>query len=370
VWGAFGMSQGFGWANSDGVVVRAISSLLEAEGRISGAPVALRANLGIAFQGTTALGAGFTVSKLEAEGMIRLRPANRDVLRPYMNGEDLNSRPDASPSRYIIDFRDWELEAAQTYKEPFGIVEERVKPERLRQKDAVARRYWWRFSRRRNELYRKIESLSQVLAITIVSKTVMPLAVRSDTVFGNTLAIFATDDFAELALLSSMPHRTWAIKYGSGMRNDPRYTPSDVFETYPRPQPTQLMSRLGQVLDRDRREIMLRRGMGLTALYNLVSDPSVRTDADVGRVREIHVDIDKAVLEAYDWTDIPLDHGFFTYRQMERFTVSPAARVEILDRLLEENHRRAALEAESGSKATSVQELDLDPEMAPEGAMF
>jgi hypothetical protein len=55
---------------------------------------------------------------------------------------------------------------------------------------------------------------------------------------------------------------------------------------------------------------------------------------------------------------------------MERFTVSPAARVEILDRLLEENHRRAALEAESGSKATSVQELDLDPEMAPEGAMF
>ena len=37
-----------------------------------------------------------------------------------------------------------------------------------------------------------------------------------------------------------------------------------------------------------------------------------------------------------------LDHGFHTYRQMERWTVSPAARVEILDRLLEENHKRAA----------------------------
>ena len=41
---------------------------------------------------------------------------------------------------------------------------------------------------------------------------------------------------------------------------------------------------------------------------------------------------------------MPLDHGFHTYRQMQRWTVSPAARVEILDRLLAENHRRAALQ--------------------------
>ena len=34
--------------------------------------------------------------------------------------------------------------------------------------------------------------------------------------------------------------------------------------------------------------------------------------------------------------------GFHTYRQMERWTLGPAARVEILDRLLEENHKRAA----------------------------
>ena len=53
-------------------------------------------------------------------------------------------------------------------------------------------------------------------------------------------------------------------------------------------------------------------------------------------------------MDAYGWSDIPLDHGFHTYRQMERWTVSPAARVEILDRLLEENHRRAAAEAAAG----------------------
>ncbi len=59
-------------------------------------------------------------------------------------------------------------------------------------------------------------------------------------------------------------------------------------------------------------------------------------------MRAIHVELDQAVMDAYGWTDVPLDHGFHTYRQMQRWTVSPAARVEILDRLLEENHRRAA----------------------------
>ena len=89
---------------------------------------------------------------------------------------------------------------------------------------------------------------------------------------------------------------------------------------------------------------MLRRDLGLTKLYNLVNDPQITdaSDPDVARMRAIHVELDEAVMDAYGWSDIPLDHGFHTYRQMERWTVSPAARVEILDRLLEENHRRAA----------------------------
>ena len=64
-------------------------------------------------------------------------------------------------------------------------------------------------------------------------------------------------------------------------------------------------------------------------------------------MRDIHVELDEAVMAAYGWDDVPLDHGFHTYRQMTRWTVSPAARVEILDRLLEENHRRAALQGDT-----------------------
>ena len=67
-------------------------------------------------------------------------------------------------------------------------------------------------------------------------------------------------------------------------------------------------------------------------------------------MRRIHVELDEAVMAAYGWSDVPLDHGFHTYRQMERWTVSPAARVEILDRLLAENLRRAAAQQTAAAK--------------------
>jgi hypothetical protein len=85
-------------------------------------------------------------------------------------------------------------------------------------------------------------------------------------------------------------------------------------------------------------------------------------------MREIHVELDHVVRDAYGWSDLPLDHGFHTYRQMTRWTVSPAARVELLDRLLEENHRRAArqgspppdLDRDIDSDADEIGDVDLD----------
>jgi hypothetical protein len=133
------------------------------------------------------------------------------------------------------------------------------------------------------------------------------------------------------------------------MRNDPRYTPSDVFETFPRPKSTEHLAEAGRVLDTERREIMLRRDQGLTKLYNLVNDPDIAdfADSDVSRMREIHVELDQAVIDAYGWGDVPLEHGFHTYRQMRRWTVSPTARVTILDLLLAENLRRAEAHGEA-----------------------
>ena len=184
------------------------------------------------------------------------------------------------------------------------------------------------------------------------------------------VVVFATDSYAQQAILSSSFHQFWGITYGSGMRNDPRYTLSDVFETFPRPKPTPELEAIGRTLDTERRGIMLRRELGLTKLYNLVNDPGLEPgiDPDVDRMRAIHVELDAAVAAAYGWKDLDLTHGFHSYRKMTRWTVSPAVRVEILDRLLEENHRRAAAEAASlpakkarGKRRTQpIQEETLD----------
>ncbi len=60
-------------------------------------------------------------------------------------------------------------------------------------------------------------------------------------------------------------------------------------------------------------------------------------------MREMHVELDRAVLDAYGWQDIDPDHGLHTFRKMQRWTVGPSARIELLDRLLEENHIDALL---------------------------
>jgi hypothetical protein len=198
--------------------------------------------------------------------------------------------------------------------------------------------------------------LPEVLVIALVSKTVMPIRVSNDQVFSHKLGVFASDSYSTQAVLSSSLHQVWAVKYGSTLETRVNYSPSDVFETFPRPQPTERLEALGRVLDETLSEIMLRRDLGLTKVYNLVNDPAVEADEDAWRLREVHLRIDEATIEAFGWGDLALGHGFHEYRQMMRWTTSPAARAEFLDRLLLENHLRAA-ESDRGSRPVAAREL-------------
>ena len=305
---------------------------------------------------------GFVLAPEVAAEWIDDDGANAEVLFPYLNGDDLNSRPDGSASRWVVDFGERTQRDAEGFAAPWSLLERRVKPERLT-KDA--RKYprmvneWWKFWNARPGMRKAIARLDDVLVITLHSKAVMPLRVPTGQVLSHALGVFATGSYADQAVLSSSLHQTWAITYGSTLETRIRYTPSDVFETFPRPKPTQQLADVGKVLDTERREIMLRRDLGLTKVYNLINDPDIAdpADADVARLRAIHVELDEAVMDAYGWADVPLDHGFHTYRQMQRWTVSPAARVEILDRLLEENHRRAAAQ---GGQLLPVADDDQD----------
>lgn len=355
VWGTRdSVSDGVPFACDDEQVAR-ISTLLEPFGSVDGAPERLGENAGIAFIGCYVLGKGFILDPEDARAWISEDPRNADVLFPYLNGEDLNSRPDASASRWIIDFNDWSEVAASGYAIPYGHILDSVKPERTRINDRgkfVLRKplpqRWWQYADKRPAMRKAIVDLDEVLVITLVSKTVMPLRVRTNQVFSHMLGVFASDSYVLHSVLSSSLHQMWAITRGSTLGEGNRYTPSDVFETFPRPHLTeaseQALDAIGRTLDEERREIMLRRELGLTKLYNRVNDPALAdsADPDVARLRVIHRELDEAVMAAYGWDDVPLDHGFHTYRKMTRWTISPAARVEVLDRLLALNHERAA----------------------------
>ena len=88
---------------------------LQLVGRVSGPKYRLNQNDGLVFQGLNVLGTGFTMSYEEAADLKARDPRNAEVLAPYVIGKDLNQRPDHSASRWIINFRDWPLERAETY---------------------------------------------------------------------------------------------------------------------------------------------------------------------------------------------------------------------------------------------------------------
>jgi hypothetical protein len=333
----------------DSAGVRSITSSLDPASRVSGTPHRLAANARISFQGSIILGLGFTVESERAHELISKSPRNASVLFPYLNGQDLNSHPDCSAGRWVINFHDWLEDKARTFTECYEQVRRLVKPERDRNKRAARRERWWQYAERATGLYEAIAELDRIIAITRISNTVMPVFISQGQVISEQIVVFATSDAAVLAFLSSTMHYAWVMKYCStiGAGAGIRYTPSDVFETLPLPELTNQMRSLGDRLGTYRRDLMLARQAGLTKTYNLVHD-SHCGDVDISELREIHREIDHAMANAYGWDDLDLDHGFHETRQGIRYTVGPVARQEILDRLLELNHERYKAEVASG----------------------
>jgi hypothetical protein len=336
---------------ADGSLVSTISSSLQAQARVTGSPERLLANKEIAFIGSFINGIGFVLKSDEAADLIRQSVVNREVLAPYLGGEDLNTSPDQQARRWIVDFGDRDLEDAARYSACMRIVRERVKPKREALPDYKrrVRDNWWKYEHQAKPLYLAISEMRNIIAAAIHTSTVMPLFVEANQIYSHGLVIFVSDDAAFLALLSSAAHYWWAVYRGSSIKADLRYTPSDVFETFPLPDLTLELRELGERLNTYRRSVMLSRRTGLTKTYNLVFDPSVHDD-DIAELRRIHQAIDEATVRAYGWDDLldQLDHGFHPAGRDLRWTVGPAAQREILDRLLELNHELYAAEVAAG----------------------
>lgn len=329
----------------DGSEVPAISSFLLPVGKVEGDPHELEENRGKSFIGSQLMGLGFVLPPEEAARIIERTPSAAEHLFAYLDGKDLNDSPEQEASRWVIDFQELSEEAARRHEELWAIVEERVRPERALKGDPRMVNEWWKHWRSRPALYAAIQGFDRVLVIARVSKTLQPALVDRPVVLHEKVVAFAYDDYFHFGLLTSSIHREWAIRYSTtrGGLENVQYTPSNCFETFPQPPCAVVVERTGRALDEHRRRLMIDADEGLTKTYNRVHEADDATPG-IERLRELHVALDQAVRDAYGWSDLELDHGFHSTDQGIRFTLGPTVRVEVLDRLLKENHRRHAAE--------------------------
>ncbi len=327
--------------------VTGISAFLTPSSTVQGKPYVLAANASKSFQGSIVLGMGFVLEPVEALALIEEDPRNKDVLFPYLNGEDINSRPDKSPSRWVINFHDWPLEVAETYPICMRIVREKVKPERDKNNRQVYRDKWWHYAEKRPALYSTIAGMERVLVCPIFTKHLSFCFVSSGQVFMNKLYIFPFDKTRFLALLNSSIHEVWARKFSATLETRLQYAPTDCFDTFPFPNTMQQLDDIGERSYQHRQSIMLTRQEGLTKTYNRFHDEQEMAQ-DIVQLRDLHREMDEAVACAYGWDDLALEHGFHETKQGIRYTISEGARREVLDRLLRLNHERYAEEMALG----------------------
>jgi len=190
------------------------------------------------------------------------------------------------------------------YPDCFRIVEENVKPERTRKNDKnefVLRKplpqKWWIFADKRPALYSTIAGMKQVLVKSEVGSKLSFALVSNEWVFSHMLIVLALDSPGAMGLLQSTVHEVWARQYGSSMRTDLRYTPSDCFETFPLPTEVKKLDTLGEGYEGHRSQIMLARQEGLTKTYTRFHDPD-EASADIQKLRDLHVEMDQAVAAA------------------------------------------------------------------------
>ncbi len=334
----------------DGAVVSEINSRLRPKPERAD-PDPLIANTGMTFLGTKVYGQGFVLTPHERDELVAEDPNNAARIVPYLGGEEVNASPTQHFDRYVISFGEMELEEAERWPALLSIVREKVKPERDKLRDnADGRRrkqFWWQFGRWTPALYAALQGKQRCLVTSIHSKHLIFSFQPTERVFSHALYVFASDSFWYFAIMQTRVHELWARLLSSSLEDRLRYSASDCFDTFPFPpeaamQPDGKLEASGEALYAFRARLMVERDQGLTTTYNQLKDPEL-VDAEIEELRRQHVELDRAVLAAYGWSDIeppPFTAPVTGDEQRAREAFDD----EVIDRLFALNAERAAEE--------------------------
>ena len=223
----------------DGVPVGAINSDLSAMIDLTQAD-RLRENESAGFQGSNKGGA-FDITGDVARKMLR-EPTNvngrtnADVVVPWVNGRHITGRP---LDKFIIDFENMTEQQATEYEVPFEHISENVRPIRLTNRRKWRREHWWLHSEPVPGMRAAVSGLTRFVVSPRVSKHRLFVWLSPPALPDTRLVVIASDAEYVFGVLHSRAHEAWSLRTGSshGKGNDPQYTPSRSFETFPFPWP-------------------------------------------------------------------------------------------------------------------------------------
>jgi hypothetical protein len=244
-------------------------------------------------------------------------PRSAERIHAYIGGEEINREPRHASTRFVIQLSDLQTEAElNAYPALRDIVTAKVKPERMQlganPNNVPLKRRWWAYQAHRPELYRRLGGMPRVLAQSQVSANFCFTFMPADVIFSHTVNLFCISTYAGFGVIHSDVHEAWARLLASSMKDDLRYTPSDCFETFPFPERFESDAGLeaaGREYFEYRAALMVKNDEGLTKTYNRFHDPA-ETSAEIARLRELHAAMDRAVLDAYGWQEVPTACGF------------------------------------------------------------
>jgi type II restriction/modification system DNA methylase subunit YeeA len=198
----------------------------------------LKENTGTSFQGSQKIGAFDIPGDLARQWLLLPNPhgrPNSDVLKPSWNGLDVTRRP---RDGWIVDFGTATTEhEAMLYEAPFEYVLRRVKPEREKNPRPVRAKYWWRHGDPQPAMRAALIPLARCIATPEVAKHRVFVWLPTSVLPDKKLIVVAHDDDTTFGILHSQIHQLWSLAcctwHGAG--NDPRYTPTTCFETFPFP---------------------------------------------------------------------------------------------------------------------------------------
>lgn len=336
----------------DGEAVKYISSTLSTHEDLPD-PFELPFNKKLICKGHELQGDGFKLNKETAIQLLSEDPKNNQVIFPLVTGDDINNTPLIKPETYVINFGERTFEESSIYTTLMKIVEENVKPERMKYqgntgRDKYLRNFWWLFRGFRSELYEYSLSHSQFLVLSVVSKYRAFSFVPSNFIPTAATSCFLIEDYSIFACLQSSYHEIWAENFGSSLGETLRYIAGRCFKTFPFPKSNiDALNSVGKKYYKFRSHLMAEKEIGLTDAYNCFHS-SEENEGMFVSLRDLQVEMDKKIATAYGWDDLDLNHGFHETKQGIRFTISEEARREVLQRLLKLNHERYEEEVAQG----------------------